>query len=137
MNEINLQLQGKILTLVDTKQINVSFIEKLNLFYHNISRNEFYNLPGLALLTNEFLPEDIDVYATHLKMLKDEMTTRFQDVINLKIETWMIHPFETSVTDVQVDVQEEMVELQKDITSPGGTEEMWLQRFVPVKYPKL
>ena len=41
-NEVNLQLQGKKVTLIDCKKAISAFIDKLGLFRQNFLRKEFY-----------------------------------------------------------------------------------------------
>lgn len=48
MNEVSLKLQGDALTLVHSKATICSFLAKLELYRHNLSRRQFNNFPQLA-----------------------------------------------------------------------------------------
>lgn len=142
LNEVNLQLQGKLVTLIDCKRIISSFIDKLDLFRQNILRGELYQFPELATLKGDLVPEEVEQYGQHLEMLRKDMVTRFHDVITLKVETWMVDPFLANLTDAEVANQEELLELRNDEASRayfnhGGYAQLWQHKHMSTLYPGL
>jgi hypothetical protein len=141
-NEVNLKLQGNLVTLIDSKKAIITFIQKLALYRQNILRREFYQFPTLASVTQELNNDDIEKFAAHLKSLEIDISKRFADLIELKVEEWMIDPFNANVHDSKVELQEELLELHNDEEArihhgKGGYIQLWQRKDMPTLYPQL
>ena len=55
--------------------------------------------------------EHIESYADHLAALIMDMSTRFRDMLDMKVDQWMVDPFIGSACEAEIDCQEELVEL--------------------------
>jgi zinc finger BED domain-containing protein 5/7/8/9 len=141
-NDLNLQLQGKKVTLIEVKKFISAFIDKLVLYRRNLLRKEYYQFPELTSLENEISTHHIERYSEHLLKVKADMESRFSDVIQLKIDPWMVDPFLDSDYNEEIDIQEELMELQHDEESQayfrnGGYLKMWQRVGMASSYPKL
>uniref|UniRef100_A0A5S6QHH3 HAT C-terminal dimerisation domain-containing protein n=1 Tax=Trichuris muris TaxID=70415 RepID=A0A5S6QHH3_TRIMR len=141
-NAMNLQLQGDGLNLIKTKAVVSAFVAKLVIFKRNMGNGEFYQFPLLAALKEKeaIADQDVDVYCQHLEMLHVDFVERFNDIINLKVPTWVMNPF-CGVDEAEMELQEELIELQNnDELKPkwiSGYQQFWLQRHVMELYPRL
>ena len=86
-NEVNLQLQGNDVNLINVQTIISTFLSKLTLLIRNVGRRQFNQFPSLSDLEkkNTIPDDDLQVYCAHLDQLQQDMTERFQDIILLKI----------------------------------------------------
>ena len=86
-NEVNLQLQGNDVNLINVQTIISTFLSKLTLLKRNVGRRQFNQFPSLSDLEkkNTIPDDDLQVYCAHLDQLQQDMTERFQDIILLKI----------------------------------------------------
>ncbi|GBP60395.1 SCAN domain-containing protein 3 [Eumeta japonica] len=136
-NDINLQLQGDSLNLIETKGIISAFLGKLKFMKQNISRREFSQFPNLSQV--ECIDKDIHTYSQHLSALHDDFKTRFEDMLTMDIPPWIINPFDE--TEVDVVLQEELLELSTNeelkVKFRKDYQTFWLQAETPVKYPGL
>ena len=109
---MNLQIQGNMVTLVKCKTIVSSFIGKLKLFKQNIGRREYYQFPRLTELN--LIEDDLLAYCEHLEVLKEDMITRFTDLLELKPPDWIIGPFSVDIDEVSLELQEELSDMHND-----------------------
>ncbi|KAK9703847.1 hypothetical protein QE152_g29128 [Popillia japonica] len=114
LNELSLQIQGKLVTLVDCKSAVTTFIDKLALLRSNILRKELYQFPEINQMTETPTDEDLLRYGAHLQQLNEDFTSRFQDLIELDVTAWITDTFGVVLEDVDVKLQEELVELHSD-----------------------
>lgn len=141
-NEINLQFQGANMTLINCKAAVSLFIEKLDLFKHNLQKREFYQFEELLSIKDDVTPEEIERYCSHLNELKFDMERRFNDILNLKVFGWMINPFTADVVETDITCQEELLHLKydeesKSIFNNDGYLKMWQNKKVPALYPNM
>ncbi|KAJ8895822.1 hypothetical protein PR048_001160 [Dryococelus australis] len=84
--------------------------------------------------------DDASAYVQHLNVLHTDFETRFEDVLTVEIQQWIINPYS--------DIEETDVILQEKLTRISTNEELkvqfrkkyqqfWLQRDLPVSYPAL
>lgn len=141
-NEINLKLQGQCVTLIDSKKVILTFIQRLALYRQNILRREFYQFPMLDSVSEEVNIDDINKFSNHLNLLEADMSTRFCDLIQLQVPAWMIDPLKANVLDAEVQIQEELIELQNDdiahaLYNKGGYIQIWQRKEMSTLYPHL
>ena len=53
-------------------------------------------------------------YVEHLKKSYEDMQVRLKDLLEMNIPVWVLIPFEVNVTDIVIELQEKLVELQSD-----------------------
>ena len=141
-NKINLQLQGDDLNLIKTKSIISAFVGKLILYKQNLSRKEFSQFPHLLKLSEMLQDDVILTYVTHLEELHRDLTTRFEDLLNMQIPQWIINPYSyTSLEEATVIIQEELIAISTDEDLKEkfyqGYQKFWLQRNIESQYPAL
>ena len=89
------------------------------MFRQNIARREFGHLPCMRQLdVNDNITiagDKLQIYCLHVESLRDDMLIRFKDLTELVIPTWVINPFGTNMETVDIHLQEEFIDLQKDI----------------------
>jgi len=141
-NDINLQLQGTNKTLISCQSIVSLFIDKLELFRHNLLNREFYQFPELSSVKDDVTPEDIEKFCSHLNELKSDMKKRFEDILNLKVYDWMKNPFTANVKEADAKCQEELLEMKYDEESKqnfdnDGYENLWQNKKMPLLYPNM
>ncbi|KFD60905.1 hypothetical protein M514_26894 [Trichuris suis] len=117
LNSLNLALQGRSSNIVDSKEVIVSFLEKLEVYLHNIGRREFLQFPNLRKVEEAVKDDDLILYQSHLKQLRSDMEVRFKDLLELVIPEWASNPFEAEPTHVEVEIQESLIELRSDIAA--------------------
>ncbi len=104
-------------------------------------QRELHQFPGLLSIRNELTEADLDIFSNHLNTLQRDMENRFEDIINLEVDTWMEMPFNTDVSDVEITCQEEL-QLKYDAESKanfneGGYPQLWQNNKMPQLYPNL
>ncbi|XP_064090857.1 zinc finger MYM-type protein 6-like [Macrobrachium nipponense] len=115
---------------------------KLKLFWLNLGRREFAQFPSLAVISTDLLDDDLAVYVDHLKQLRNDMDTRFSDLLQMTVPHWFVDPFIADVSEVDVTLQESLIELQNNTTAQarfkrGGHQKLWMNQDVYKKYPIL
>ena len=70
-NEVNLQLQGNDVNLINVQTIISTFLSKLTLLIRNVGRRQFNQFPSLSDLEkkNTIPDDDLQVYCAHLDQL--------------------------------------------------------------------
>lgn len=144
-NEINLQLQGNDINPIKAKPVICSFMTKLSVFRQNIGRRELAQFPNLAQLENDGNPipdDDILIFCDHLNLLHEDMTRRYQDLLNMQIPDWLINPFsEIPLNEIESTIQMEFIDLKNDLELKPlfkqSYQEFWLQKEVSERYPGL
>lgn len=138
-NEVNLLLQGDELNLIKTKSVIAAFAGKLLLFKRNLGRGEYKHFPKLSAVSAK--PEDLLTYCQHLEVLHVDFTERFQDILNMHIPSWVLDPFGNTDTEDSSNLEEELLELSTNeelkVKLKHGYQEFWLQKSIPVLYPRL
>ncbi|KFD56047.1 hypothetical protein M514_03171 [Trichuris suis] len=141
-NEMNKQLQAEDLNLIKTKSVICAFMSKLLLFKRNFGRGELSQFQSLAEVRNEggVCEADVELYCEHLQALHDDFTRRFQDILCMVIPDWVINPL-SNVDDEEISLQEELLDLQSNVELKArlsqGYQQFWLQKEVPVLYPRV
>ena len=74
------KLQGKNVTLVQSKTIICGLINKLEFYQQTLSRRNFYHLAVKNVTDNNLF-----IYIEHLKGEEEEMNVRFNDLLNLGV----------------------------------------------------
>ncbi|XP_076042678.1 zinc finger BED domain-containing protein 5-like [Oratosquilla oratoria] len=112
LNVLNKQLQGTNKTLVDAKAKIFGFISLIELCQKHISNKNFDQFHWL----NKCEPTDtaVQVIVDHLKILASDFEERFSDLKQVDFPSWVMQPVLVDVTDVSVQYQEELSELQND-----------------------
>lgn len=141
-NDCNLQLQGANMTLINCQKVISLFIEKLDLFSHNLSKMEFHQFPELLSIKDDITTIDTQRFIDHLNKLKTDFKTRFNDVLTMEVYDWMINPFTANITEVDVLCQEELLQLRYDDESKGnfnsgGYIQLWQNKKMSNIYPNM
>lgn len=141
LNELSLQIQGKLVTLIDCKSAVTTFIDKLALLRSNILRKELYQFPEINQMTETPTDEDLLRYGAHLQQLKEDFTSRFQDLIELDVPAWITDPFGVVLEDVDVKLQEELVELRNNedckVRIKTGIKNLWQNHSMAGLFPTM
>jgi hypothetical protein len=115
MNEVNLKLQGNNMNFIKAKGIISSFVFNLDLYRTNVNRQELIQFPNLKSCSdaNGLIPEDkILIFTDHILHLKNDMNSRFQDLLELQICNWILDPISfESVKDLEPHLQMEFIDL--------------------------
>ena len=138
-NEVNLQLQGDVTSLIKAKSTLSAVLSKLQLYGRNLGRREFHQFPCLSDLEKKTGVKDdaIAVYCAHLAELHRDMSVRFNDLFSLEILSWVIDPFTEPSTEVPTHLEEELVSLQNDEDLKPKFKTFWMQTAIPKRYPTL
>jgi len=88
VNQLNMTLQGRNANLIDCAEKVRSFLNKLSLWKMHLQKNEFAYFCNLAKTTPS--PEVITSCTDHLQSLKEDMTRRFKDIIEMSPPSWII-----------------------------------------------
>jgi hypothetical protein len=114
-NEMNFQLQGNKVNIIEAKSVASTFISKITLFKRNTGRRELCKFVGLSELEEKggIQDDDLHVFCDHLDMLHEDMSERFEDLLLMEFPDSVIKPF--SDTE-EVGVVEEEVTLSYKIT---------------------
>uniref|UniRef100_A0A8C6YAI7 SCAN domain-containing protein 3 n=1 Tax=Naja naja TaxID=35670 RepID=A0A8C6YAI7_NAJNA len=131
LNEVNIKLQGDKINFLKAKGVICSFISKLDLLASNMGRQELYQFPSLGI-ERQLQAEDLDVFCCHLKQLKEDMETRFYDLINLEVPTWVLNPFTADFAQLHPKLQEPLTDLKYDCEAQShfqsyGYEAFWVK----------
>uniref|UniRef100_A0A5S6R3U5 DUF4371 domain-containing protein n=1 Tax=Trichuris muris TaxID=70415 RepID=A0A5S6R3U5_TRIMR len=140
-NFVNRSLQGRDNYLMDSKMAVVSFLKKLEVYWHNIGRREFMQFSNLKTIAEEVKDDDLLVYVNHMKQIQNDMEERFYDLLNLNIPDWIADSFEVSALEVEAEIQESLIDLQNDIYSRRqfnhSGKEFLVKNDLPNKFPAL
>lgn len=139
LNVLNKQLQGTNKTLVDAKTKIFGFITFLELCQKHISERNFELFHWLKKC--EVTDAAVLVIVDHLKILAYDFNERFSDLKQIDFPSWVMQPMLVNVTDVSMQYQEELSEMQNDesvktLFSIKGAM-AWLCHETEVKYPNL
>ncbi|XP_061481490.1 ribosomal RNA processing protein 36 homolog isoform X2 [Rhineura floridana] len=115
LNRLNLKLQGKGTTIIQFIDTLSAFIQKLENWKQKAEEGNFAIFKSLSAVTiNDPLDPGVakDV-VTHLNCLREEFLQYFPEIGREGLAL-MRNPFLVKVSDVQDDLQEELIELQND-----------------------
>ena len=88
VNQLNKTLQGQNTNLVECAEKVHSFLNKLSLWKMHLQKNEFAFFCNLAETAPSL--EVIASCTNHLQNLRDDMTRRFKDIIEMSPPGWII-----------------------------------------------
>ena len=139
LGNLNKQLQGADMTLVDAKAKIFGFITMLESCQKNISKQNFSQFYWLNKC--EVTNDAVTVIADHLNMLIKDFNNRFCDLKAMNFPSWLTQPLLIDVSDAAVQYQEELSELQHDESVKTlfkvKSTNMWLCDEVEGKYPNI
>lgn len=74
--------------------------------------------------------------------MKEDFNIRFEDLENLNVPSWIIQPFECDISEVNVSLQEELIEIREDLElkilfQTTGYAKFWNNKDIRKKFPKL
>ena len=113
LNVLNKQLQGTNKTLVDAKAKLFSFILFIKLCQKHISDKNFDQFYWLKKC--EMTDAAVLVIVDHLKSLACDLKNRFADLKQIDFPTWVMQPMLEDLSDVSMQYQEELSELQNEL----------------------
>ena len=88
VNQLNKTLQGRNTNPVDCVEKVLSFLNKLSLWKMHLQKNEFVFFCNLAKTAPSL--EVIASCTNHLQNLREDMTRRFKDIIEMSPPGWII-----------------------------------------------
>lgn len=112
LNMLNKQLQGTNKTLVDAKAKIFGFITFTELCQKHISDKNFDLFHWLKKC--EVTDAAVLVIVDHLKILASDLKERFSDLKQIDFPTWVVQPVLVDLSDVSMQYQEELSEMQND-----------------------
>ena len=115
VNQLNMTLQGRNANLIDCAGKVRSFLNKLSLWKMHLQKNEFAYFCNLAKTAPS--PEVITSCTDHLQSLKEDMTRRFKDIIEMSPPSWIIdiaHFDVLSEEDLDPIIAGELIELKEN-----------------------
>ena len=108
-NEVSLQLQGKLCTLLDCKRVLKAFAEKLHYFQINIQKKYFKDKPELTKVSEQLLEQTRKKYKEYLMKLRENLNIRFLDLFSFEVQPWMMDPFGCDIESVDKTLQEKLM----------------------------
>ncbi|XP_038630630.1 SCAN domain-containing protein 3-like, partial [Scyliorhinus canicula] len=112
LNVLNKQLQGTNKTLVDAKAKIFGFISFIELCQKHIYDKHFDQFHWLKKCE----PTDaaVLVIVDHVKILASDLKERLSDLKQIDFPTWVMQPVLVDLSDVSMQYQEELSEIQND-----------------------
>ena len=108
------ELQGKNITLVQSKTVINGLINKLELYQETLSRRDFYHFSRLLEMSYNVIDNHLLVYVEQLKAVRKDMNVRFKDLLYLAVFPWLVEPFASNINECDSTLQEMLVDLQSD-----------------------
>ena len=146
-NEAQNKLQGKDITIVQSRTILLGFQEKLVLWKSSLGRRNFNLFPNMSSLEqagDTFSDEDLHTYISHIDKLREDFKKRFKDLEDLEVPEWIMSPFNSNLDDDSIDleIQEEFIQMKMDLEAKSlHTKEnfrgFWTNNHVFQNYPKI
>lgn len=117
LNTLNISLQGRKQTVVNMYCSINAFVKKLQLWNEHVQESQFHYFPCLNTISC-VPPHKLNSYSEILKNLTVEFTEhRFADLRRLENHISVYtDPFFVDVIKARIDIQEELIELQEDIS---------------------
>ncbi|XP_013913991.1 PREDICTED: zinc finger MYM-type protein 6-like [Thamnophis sirtalis] len=128
LNEVNVKLQGNKINFIKAKGVICSFISKLDILASNMSRQKLYQFPSLGN-ERQLQAEDLNIFFCHLKQLKEDMETRFYDLRNLEVPTWVLNPVTADFVQLHPKLQEPLTDLKYDYESQSHFQSYGCEAF--------
>lgn len=145
-NEVQTQLQGRNVTIIQARTVIMSFQRKIEAFKLSLARNDFKyfsNLQGIKD-SGSISDSDVEIYIGHLEKLKEDFKIRFQDLESMQIPEWLVAPFDMQTDDIcnESDLEDELMEMCEDLEAKALFKsktlgEYWSNINTVTKYPKL
>ncbi|XP_066938665.1 zinc finger BED domain-containing protein 5-like [Macrobrachium rosenbergii] len=146
LNDVQMRLQGRDVTIIQARTILLGFQIKLGLFKSSLARRDFQYYPNLQELEkgDETLSDDnLTIYMTHLEKLYEDFNNRFGDLEKIEIPDWIVAPFDIPNGNAfDYDLQEEVIHMFVDLEAKSlfrnnSTGLFWTNVNIVNKYPKL
>lgn len=139
LNHLNTSLQGRKLTLIDSKTKIMSFRTKIRLWRQQISRKDFTSFARLSQLQSR--DSAVDVILRHLSQLDEDFEFRFADLEEMQFPDWLLQPFLADLENAPQDLCEELTEVQHDdsakVIFKEKGQKFWLHDEISQRFPKL
>ena len=138
LNQVNKQLQGTSVTIVEASEKMTALQTKLDLWARRVHQNNIANFPNLNEVISESpgvspgINEDI---TDHMNILKNHFTGYFsKDMI--PTERWIIRPFATELSEIKDDspVKDELINLQSSATLREEFEKVGVNFWIKLTY---
>ena len=112
LNDLNLKLQGRNQLVTDLFRYIVSFERRLDLLKGHLEQSNFKHFPTL----NKLQPGDTTLYVQFMSDLKDQFSSRFEDIRSHEVELKLFAtPFDVDVDSAPGDIQMELIDLQSNM----------------------
>ena len=146
INELNLSLQGRQKTIIETMSSVRGFQEKIGLWISKFTYGDFYMFPTLK----SFIDDNdksrgvtkVEKYSIkiHLEKLSSSFSAYFKyDDMNYD---WIVSPFTSRIESVPDSLQDDVIDLKNDLTLKADFEsskylEFWLKMASDPKFKNL
>ncbi|XP_064116945.1 zinc finger BED domain-containing protein 5-like [Macrobrachium nipponense] len=146
LNDVQMRLQGRDVTIIQARTILLGFQIKLGLFKSSLARRNFQYCPNLQELETggeTLSDDDLTIYMTHLEKLYEDFNSRFEDLEKIEIPDWIVAPFDIlNGNPFDYDLQEEVIHMFVDLEAKSlfknnSTGLFWTNVNIINKYPKL
>ena len=146
INELNLSLQGRQKTMIETVSSVRAFQEKIKLWMSKFTNGHFYIFPTLnSVIDNDDIRRGLTkvekcCIINHLEKLGSSFSAYFKyDDINYD---WIVSPFTSKIESVPDSLQDDVIDLKNDLTLKPVFEsskylDFWLKMVSDPKFKKL
>ena len=118
LNQLNMQMQGKSITIVDARDKIQGFQKKLDLWSRRVQKGIYANFSTfddwkVNRNRNEICDLEVEI-CQHLAALKKNFAGYFEGVISNSTALWVTHPFEAKLESIADDdpCKDELIDLQ-------------------------
>ena len=114
INTATNKLQGKKITLVQSKTIICDLINKQELYQQTLSRRDFHQCSRVSIISHSVTDNHFLIYVEQLKPVKEDINVRFKDLLDLEVFPWLMEPFASNINECDFTMQEMLINLQSD-----------------------
>ena len=146
INELNLSLQGRQKTIIETMSSVRGFQEKIGLWISKFTYGDFYMFPTLKSFIDDNNKSrgvtKVEKYSikNHSEKLSSSFSAYFKyDDMNYD---WIVSPFTSRIESVPDSLQDDIIDLKNDLTLKADSEsskylEFWLKMVSDPKFQNL
>ena len=93
------KLQGKNITLVQSKTIMCDPINKSEPYQQILSRRNFYHFSRQSKMSHSVTDNHLHIYVKHLRAVKKDTNVSFKDLLDLKVFPWLVESFASTIKE--------------------------------------
>ena len=114
INTATNKLQGKKITLVQSKTIICDLINKQELYQQTSSRRDLHHCSRVSIISHSVTDNHFLIYVEQLKPVKEDTNVRFKDLFDLEVFPWLMERFASNINECNSTTQEMLIDLQSD-----------------------